>query len=194
MPRIIESHTSVTMTPEGEVITATTDTTKRWGKEPPYVKMYLDNLLFLKDLPKGHSGILNELLNHMAYSSSEKCQKIYMNAELKREIADKIGVSTKRIENVIIDLADGGLLIRAGRGTYQVNPNFFGKGDWRNIAELRMQITFNGEGTTIMTEIEKHKEENKKAKNVVIPGQVEFEVSAQKNSYAMPAKSDRAAS
>ncbi len=58
------------------------------------------------------------------------------------------------------DLTKGDLLYRIARGMYRVNPNFFGKGDWQDIARLRLEIIFDANGKTIMGEIEKKAKKN----------------------------------
>jgi len=42
-----------------------------------------------------------------------------------------------------------------------VNPNFFGKGDWQDIARLRLEVTFDSKGKTIMGVIEKKTQKEK---------------------------------
>lgn len=129
--------------------------TVAWEQEPPYVKMYLDTVLYMKDLPKGHNSILLSLLKHMSYADSNEPQIIYVNSSMKKRIAQTLDVSVSRINNVISDLTAGEIFHRVDRGMYRVNPNLFGKGDWQDIAELRLHITFNADGKTVMGEVEK---------------------------------------
>ena len=43
----------------------------------------------------------------------------------------------RRLERAITTWVKNRVLIRVARGIYQVNPFIFGRGDWRDIANLR---------------------------------------------------------
>lgn len=167
MPKINQSIETLIIDKNGEYVSKRANRTLSWGDEPPYVKMYLDSLLYLKDLPKGYNVILNALLKRMSYAGDSDGQVIVVNKAVKERISKEVGVSISRIENVMGDLTKGDLLYRIDRGMYRVNPNFFGKGDWQDIARLRLEITFDANGKTIMGEIEK-----KSKKNEVDPNQI----------------------
>ena len=97
-------------------------------------------------------------------------QIIYLNAALKKNIATATGKTVKRIEQAITDFVKTGVFSRIATGTYQVNAELFGKGDWRDIKNIRATFDF-GKGT-IETEIIKDDEEEQptekpKARQVV---------------------------
>lgn len=167
MPRIVEQTIETVTDEQGNIKEQKRNLTKRYEDEPEYIKLYLDTILYLKDLPKGYNSILFAFLKRMTYSSSSNNgggQMIYVNAHMKNEIADELEVSLARVNQAITDFVKGKIFYRAGRGTYQVNAHLFGKGDWQNIKEIRMQIHFNSEGKTVMSEIEKDKENRRKEK------------------------------
>lgn len=134
----------------GHTITKTSEKTKYVSREPDYIKLYLDNILYLKDLPKGMNTVLYGLLKRMGYDN-----QLVLNAALKRQIAEEIGMTVKSIDNSIAKFVKGEILLRKDRGLYTVNPHLFGRGEWRNISEIRMEIIFNKDGKTVMTEIER---------------------------------------
>lgn len=121
--------------------------------EPPYVKMYLDTILYLKDLPKGHNPILMSILKRLPWANQE--QDIALNAGIKRKIAKEVGCSVSKVNNAITDLVKGEVLFRMDVGVYQVNPHLFGRGEWNDIAKLRLEVTFDKNGKTILGEIER---------------------------------------
>ncbi len=123
--------------------------------EPPYVKMYLDTILYLKDLPKGHNPILMSILKRLPWANQE--QDIALNAGIKRKIAKEVGCSVSKVNNAITDLVKGEVLFRMDVGVYQVNPHLFGRGEWNDIAKLRLEVTFDKNGKTILGEIERFK-------------------------------------
>jgi hypothetical protein len=155
MPKINQSVETLVLDEQGNMVSKRANKTLSWGDEPPYIKMYLDSLLYLKDLPKSYNTVLNALLKRMSYAGDVDGQVIVVNKAVKTRISNEIGTTVSRIENVMTDLVKGELLYRIDRGMYRVNPNFFGKGDWQDIARLRLEITFDGTGKSIMGEIEK---------------------------------------
>jgi len=156
MPRINQRTETITLTEAGELLAYDTNTTYSVGNEPPYVKMYLDTILYLKDLPKGYNPILLSILKRLPWANQE--QGIAINASVKRMMAKEIGCSVTRIDHALTDFVKGELLYRIDKGLYNVNPMLFGRGEWADIAKLRLEITFDGKGKTIMGEIERKKQ------------------------------------
>ena len=96
----------------------------------------------------------------MTYASTDDPnggQVIYLNAALKKNIAIATGKTVKRIEQAITDFVKTGVFSRIATSTYQVNAALFGKGDWKDIKNIRATFDF-GKGT-VETEIIKDKEE-----------------------------------
>lgn len=129
------------------------------GIEPPFVKLYLDCLCNFKGLSKSLNPILLEFLKYMTYantSDSNGGQIIYLNAALKKNIATATGKTVKRIEQAITDFVKTGIFNRIATSTYQVNAELFGKGDWKDIKNIR--ATFDFGKRTIQTEIIKNEQ------------------------------------
>lgn len=137
----------------GNIESIKTNTSYKIEGEPPYVKLYLDTILYLKDLPKSHNPVLLALLKRIPWANQD--QDIPINAALKRKISSELNCSVSRINNAITDFVKGQVLFRVDKGLYQFNPHLFGRGDWRDINELRLNITFNANGKTISGEINK---------------------------------------
>lgn len=134
---------------------------QRRGAEPPFIKLYLDCLCNFKGLSKSLNPILIEFLKYMTYANAAEStggQIIYLNAALKRQIALNTGKTVKRIEQALTDFVKTGIFKRIATGTYQVNAELFGKGDWKDIKNIRATFDF-GNGT-IKTEIIKDEQEN----------------------------------
>lgn len=130
------------------------------SSEPDYVKLYLDCVLVLKGLGKGFNPILVEFLKYMSYADIGKTgggQTIFVNKMLKEQIAKELGLSLKRIEQSITEFVKTGIFKRLGVGTYQVNANIFGKGEWKDIKNIR--ATFDFTTKAIFADIVKHEEE-----------------------------------
>ena len=117
--------------------------TVQFEPEPNYIKLYLDCL----GVFSGNAGLsvsLNEifieLLKLVSYADDD--QLVTVNAYVKKRIAEKTGKSVRRIEQALQSWIDNKVLFRVARGTYQLNPYLFGRGDWRDVKNLRSSIDF----------------------------------------------------
>lgn len=158
LARVTNTISRTVVNEDGQITHQEEDKTINWGSEPNYIKVYLDTILYLKDLPKGLNGILYAFLKRMAYGN-----QLVVNAALKRQIAKELDLSLSSINNAISKFVKGELLIREDTGLYLVNPHLFGKGEWKDIAKIRLEVTFDSEGKTIMSEIERKEEKEKRS-------------------------------
>ena len=116
--------------------------------EPDYIKLYLADIGMLNGLPGAANPVLNELLKLMDYKN-----RIILNASIKREIAKDLDISVKTIDNALGLLLKQNVLIRKDIGLFLGNPHLFGKGEWKNIRELRLTIHYTEKGRVINTEV-----------------------------------------
>lgn len=133
----------------------------RYSNEPAYIKLYLDCISQLNGFSKSLNPILVEFLKYMTYADrhlNDGGQIIYLNGQLKREIAKATGKTVKRIEQAITDFCKAKIFKRIATSTYQVNPYLFGKGDWKDIKNIRATIDF-GAKTVENLEIIKSEQE-----------------------------------
>jgi len=138
--------TTVTHNAEGIVTTIEQRAVSK-DAEPPFVKLYLDCLLQFKQVSPSLNPILFELLKYMSYASPLELdpsggQIIFLNAELKRRIAQTTGKTVKRLEQALTDFVKAKIFRRIAPGTYQVNAELFGKGDWKEISNIRAIFDF----------------------------------------------------
>lgn len=128
----------------GEVLEQNSQTwIDEYPKEPDYVKLYIRAWCVFKDIKGVNTSFLYSLLPFMTYAKND--QVIYLNSELKYDIAKKLNWSEKyaldRFNKEIKKLLNTNILKKIGRGKFQVNPELIGKGEWKDIAKLR--ATFN---------------------------------------------------
>jgi len=120
-------------------------------KEPPYVKVYLEDIGRLNGLDPSEQKLINELVFNMGYNNVVPSYK-----PVKETIAKNIGVSLSTVNRCIQSLYKKGVLIRQARGFYIMDPNMFGRGSWKDIKKIRMTIDYNSDGTkTVNTEVSK---------------------------------------
>lgn len=131
MGKVIETTDSIDYT-TGEIKSSTV--VKRFkGEEPNYVKLYLEDISYLHNIPASAGALLQELLKYVTYGT----QEIGLTAVFKRRISEATGFSVKTIDNRLQDLLKAGIISRIDTGTFMLNPYLFGKGDWKTINELR---------------------------------------------------------
>ena len=130
----------------GEVIKTYSESVVQ--REPDYVKLYLESITKLNDVQGWTDPILHELLRLMNYGN-----EIVLNAAVKKRMALGLKISTRTIDNALSMLVKKNIIFREDTGLYKGNPFLFGKGEWRDIRELRMTVVFDREGQNISTEV-----------------------------------------
>lgn len=113
------------------------------GSEPDYVKIYTTGLLYMRDMPSDCMRLLIYLLPYVRYA--EPCNSymfaysltLTLDTNLRKELAKKMGCKVASLNNLLTELVDGHILDRAAKSVYRVNPHFFGKGNVKDIAEIR---------------------------------------------------------
>lgn len=137
----------------GEIIKR--KTTLQFSKEPAYVKLYFDCLgVIIKNegLNESLNDMLLETLKLGSYADEE--QTVILNAYQKEKICKKTGKSLRRLEQAITIWVKNKILFRVSRGTYRINPWIFGKGEWRDISDLRASFDFKAGNLTLEREYE----------------------------------------
>nr|CRY97630.1 hypothetical protein [uncultured prokaryote] len=160
MPNIKQSIETSVLNEYGEIIERRANKTLSWGAEPIYIKLYLQDVLYLSDMPKHHEKVLFELLKRSTYAGEKNGMQVSLSAGIKRIISKELGLKNNRsINNVLSDLVHGKILYRIETGVYNFNPYLFGKGDWQDIARLRLEINYDEiKGKTFKTVCEYKKE------------------------------------
>lgn len=144
MPKINQSVETSVINDKGEIVSKRANKTLSWGDEPSYIKFYLQDILFLSDIPNKHEKVLYELLKRASYAGEQNGMEVIVNSSLKRRIASELNMKNiGSISNAITDLVKGKILYRIDVGIYQFNPYLFGKGDWQDVSRLRLEIDYN---------------------------------------------------
>lgn len=143
MPRINQSVETDVMDEDGVIRSKRINRVLSWGDEPQFIKLYLQDILYLSDLPKHHEKILFELLKRANYAGKKYGMEITLNAAIKRRIAEELGIQNIRsINNALSDLVKGEVLYRTDTGVYTLNPYLFGRGNWQDISRLRLEVNY----------------------------------------------------
>lgn len=124
--------------------------------EPPFVKLYLEDIVMLHDLPKSCSDILFALIkNSMTYSNT-----LIINNYIKDEVVKTLGYKSRQsISNAITKFVGSDIMRRISTGVYMLNPNLFARGAWRDIQSVRsewlhLSISYDTRGRRVINENE----------------------------------------
>lgn len=120
-------------------------TINKGNSEPEYVKLYIDCVFTLKGLRKGLSPIFLALLPHMSYANMEDDrggQIIYLNSALRKQIAARLQIGIDSLNKALTEFVRAGICRRIDWGTYQVNAQIVGRGEWKDICNIRAQFDF----------------------------------------------------
>ncbi len=130
----------------GEIVRRITNQTDRFPSEPPYIKVYLKDLMYISDLPERYSQVLYALLKRAQWATDEG-MIIALPSGIKKYICKELNLKTIRtINNALTDLTKAKIIIRAERGVYKLNPHLFGRGDWQDIEKLRLDVEYDISG------------------------------------------------
>lgn len=162
MPKIRQSiETSVIDERTGELVSKRANKVLSWGDEPNYIKLYLQDIMYLSNMPKQYATLTACLLKRISYAGDEDGMCIVLVPRIKQAICKEM--DWKRIsslDNAIQKLLAGKILYRVDRSIYRFNPYLFGKGDWQDIARLRLEVNYDDiAGKTFKTNVE-YKEDN----------------------------------
>lgn len=116
-------------------------------KEPNYVKLYLDQIVKLTEITGWTSNVLYELLGDSKYASDG--QIIVVNSGYKEMVAEKLGIKKQSVTNAINALKKKDIIYKIKNGVFMLNPQIFGKGEWKDVKKLRYEVELSDVGTTI---------------------------------------------
>lgn len=128
----------------GEVIESTTHNVFQLPSEPPYVKLYLDDLCVLINVSDSLKTFLLSLLRRLDFEGY-----ILLSPRSRKEIAANLGIADQTFRNRLNELCKKDLICRISTNEYQVNPLYFGRGEWRKICMQRqafqLRVTYSAE-------------------------------------------------
>ena len=167
MSNVIYSETNRIVDHETGEIKQTVDIKSvRLAQEPEFIKLYLQDINKIFDLPKGCSPALYEILKQMNYQGH-----IVLNKYVKRICAEAAGLALTSFSNCITDLLKKDIIKRIDTGTYVANPHIFGKGSWSEISKQRefyLTIKYTKDGkevvqNNVQTDLDLEEPERKQA-------------------------------
>ena len=122
-------------------------------REPPFIKMYIDDLANLTHIQKGPRGLLYELAKRIDFDGY-----ISLNKIIRKKIAERLSLQPATLSNYLVELKRKSLLIEECRNVFILNPQYFARGDWTKICKNRekfnslvLSITYSASGSRTIT-------------------------------------------
>lgn len=130
----------------GEILRRKKFTSALIEKEPPHVKIYLEDIAKINDLPPAAAKVLNILVQNMGYNNM-----VPMLKPFKEVICRSLDIKMNTLEKVIALLKEKHILHVFARGLYILDPYLFAKGRWEDIKNLRLIIEYDKDGNRKLT-------------------------------------------
>lgn len=137
-------------TNDGEVTNSVNTNSFQAEAEPPYVKLYLDDIARLNGLSPKTNAVLQAIVKYMNFRN-----EIILVAHNKRQISAELNTTMNTLNDCIKKLVKKGMLIRIDKSCYLVDPSLFGKGRWKDIKNLRLTIEYGEQGRTLISNVNK---------------------------------------
>lgn len=131
-----------------------------YGSTPEFVMFFVKDIKNLCNLTQGQADCLFSLLPVVAPTNL-----LNITGYVLQNLAKEKDVSVQQIRNWISQLCKAEILYRQGSGTYILNPYLFGRGNWNDVCDLRLTISYNAKNER---KIEVEKKNTKKAKSGLI--------------------------
>lgn len=150
--KVSQESTSVIADAEGNVQEYSNRKTYAVDVEPPYVKVYFQDICYLSETPRRYAVLLWALIKRMSYAGDQRPMSVVINKGVKEDICKEINwKNATSVDNGLQTLIKSGLIRRTDRGIYQFNPYIFGRGSWNDIVKLQLAVDYDEEGRKFTT-------------------------------------------
>lgn len=110
-------------------------------QEPDYIKIYTAMFFEFKQFPTQYRELFLQMAMNMTYCNSDdldNSQLVYVSGHTKKKIMKACGwTNESSLTKGLKKLCDCGAIRRTGKGEYQINPQFAGRGAWRYNNKLK---------------------------------------------------------
>lgn len=136
--------TKIVITRDGELMDVEQHQSIAVGEEPPYYKVYLQDLSNVFGLAPAERAVWEVLCANMSFTNI-----VVLIKPIKNILVQTTGKKYETIKAAIKSLTAKGLLIRQERAVYMINPHYAARGKWQDIKALRLIIEYNEQGRSI---------------------------------------------
>lgn len=136
--------TQTVINTSGEILNVEQHLSIPVGDEPPYYKVYLQDIANVYGLNPAERAVWEILCSNMTFQNL-----VFLYKPIKMMLVQATGKKYETIKAAIKSLTAKGLLIRQDRAVYLVSPKYAARGKWQDIKALRMTIDYNAQGRNI---------------------------------------------
>ena len=136
--------TQTVINTSGEVLNVEQHLSIPVGDEPPYYKVYLQDIANVYGLNPAERDVWEILCSNMTFQNL-----VFLYKPIKMMLVQATGKKYETIKAAIKSLTAKGLLIRQDRAVYLVSPKYAARGKWQDIKALRLTIDYNEQGRNI---------------------------------------------
>lgn len=159
------TNTTTTINSDGTQETVITEktTTREKLTEPDYIKIYTNMWCEFNNIPAVWQKLFLELATRMTYANSKDLQKsqiVVVYGIIAKDICKTCGWGSDRtLRKGLSALCECNAIKKIERATYQINPSYAGKGEWKYNPRLKrggiedIVATFNFKTKQVETEI-----------------------------------------
>jgi len=146
----------------GEISSSETTETRFIESEPPFVKIYIEDVCLLNRVPKSQQDVLYHLIKKLDYDGF-----ITISTRYRQQICNALDIKPQTLSNKIQALCKAGLIKVTSKNEYEANPHFFGRGSWvdiynrRSKGDFSVTIKYTSDGKKEFSTSSASKEENK---------------------------------
>jgi hypothetical protein len=119
-----------------------------YPSEPNFIKFYVDRLEDLFKISNTAKNVLMSLLKLTNYDNI-----VDLPNGKRKLIMETVDISYAQLDNGLRELIKNNVISKQATGVYIINPNYFGKGAWRNVYEVRVETIINKNGCFNVIEI-----------------------------------------
>lgn len=160
-----ETHTTTIIDSDGNQTSTTLEKTRKieLSTEPDYIKLYTAMWCEFNEIPLAYRPLFLELVTRMSYCDKgdlEHSQLVCTGGPFADSICKALHWTSKEsLKKGLKALAQCNAIKRVGRGYYQINPNYAGRGEWKYNPRLDrggiedLVATFNFKDHTVKTNI-----------------------------------------
>lgn len=120
----------------------------RLPSEPPFIKMYIDDLSHFIGLKERHRDVVFELIKKLDFEGM-----VTLTPRTRSVIAERLKISDQSFRNYLSEVVKTGLFKRISHNEFEVNPHYFARGDWQSVYHRRkefvMEIRYTAKGRKI---------------------------------------------
>lgn len=115
--------------------------------QPNFVKLFLKDLYKLYELTGSEVKVMLTFISKMNYDN-----EVVLTGRIKEEMALVLKIEKNTFEHAIGTLVKKELIYKKGNNWYFVDPFIFGKGDDKNIQQLRLTGIYDEKGKKVEVE------------------------------------------